>query len=44
VIPDEAVEAAPNSALIPQPVKVGCPDCSYNSKYGVIYCKEHRGW
>jgi hypothetical protein len=42
-IPDEAGEAAQYPRLI-QPVKIGCPDCSYNNKYGMIQCKEHRGW
>jgi hypothetical protein len=23
---------------------LGCPYCSYNPKYGMIYCKDHKRW
>lgn len=42
-VPDEAVEAAPSQFMVPV-TKVGCPNCHYNNKYGMIQCKEHRGW
>ena len=44
VIPAEAVEAAARIPLTIPAVRVGCQKCSYNAKYGVIACKEHRGW
>ena len=43
-IPAEAVEAGRYYPPLVQVVRIGCQDCSYNNKYGMIRCKEHRGW
>jgi hypothetical protein len=42
--PYDAAEVALVYPRALQPIKMGCPNCSYNNKYGMICCGEHRGW